>query len=39
VERADGSIATIPGNAGKADLAPGDILVVETPGGGAWGEI
>ena len=34
---ADGSFA-IPGNAGKADLAIGDILVVETPGGGGWGE-
>ncbi|WP_431305074.1 hydantoinase B/oxoprolinase family protein [Sediminicoccus sp. BL-A-41-H5] len=38
VERADGSVTPIPGNAGKADLAPGDVLVVETPGGGAWGE-
>jgi 5-oxoprolinase (ATP-hydrolysing) len=38
VERADGSVTPIPGNAGKADLAVGDVLVVETPGGGGWGE-
>ncbi|MBX9750277.1 MAG: hydantoinase B/oxoprolinase family protein [Roseococcus sp.] len=37
VERADGSVTPIPGNAGKADLLPGDVLVVETPGGGGWG--
>jgi len=37
VERADGSITPIPGNAGKADLDVGDMLVVETPGGGGWG--
>jgi 5-oxoprolinase (ATP-hydrolysing) len=38
VDRADGTRDIIPGNAGKADLEPGDILVVETPGGGGWGE-
>lgn len=38
VDRADGTQTIIPGNAGKADLAPADVLVVETPGGGGWGE-
>jgi 5-oxoprolinase (ATP-hydrolysing) len=37
VERADGTITPMPGNTGKAELAPGDVLVVETPGGGGWG--
>ncbi|WP_236038589.1 hydantoinase B/oxoprolinase family protein [Belnapia arida] len=37
VERANGSIEPIPGNSGSADLAIGDALVVETPGGGGWG--
>lgn len=37
VERADGTTTPIPGNAGKADLGVGDVLVVETPGGGGWG--
>jgi 5-oxoprolinase (ATP-hydrolysing) len=37
VERADGSITAMPGNTGSADLAVGDALVVETPGGGGWG--
>ncbi len=37
VERADGRIEPIPGNAGAADLAAGDALMVETPGGGGWG--
>jgi 5-oxoprolinase (ATP-hydrolysing) len=37
VERADGRFDPIPGNAGAADLQPGDALVVETPGGGGWG--
>ncbi|MBL6457340.1 hydantoinase B/oxoprolinase family protein [Belnapia sp. T6] len=37
VERADGRIEPIPGNSGSADLAVGDALVVETPGGGGWG--
>lgn len=38
VDRADGTTTPIPGNAGKAELAPGDVLVVETPGGGGWGD-
>jgi 5-oxoprolinase (ATP-hydrolysing) len=37
VERADGRVEPIPGNAGAADLAAGDALVVETPGGGGYG--
>jgi 5-oxoprolinase (ATP-hydrolysing) len=37
VERADGSITPIPGNTGSAELAAGDALVLETPGGGGWG--
>jgi 5-oxoprolinase (ATP-hydrolysing) len=38
VERADGTVEPIPGNTGSADLAIGDALVVETPGGGGWGK-
>ena len=34
---ADGSITPIPGNTGSAELAAGDALVLETPGGGGWG--
>ena len=37
VDRADGSRTDIPGNAGLARLDAGDVLVVETPGGGGWG--
>ncbi|WP_431268347.1 hydantoinase B/oxoprolinase family protein [Dankookia sp. P2] len=37
VERADGGITPIPGNTGSAELAAGDALVLETPGGGGWG--
>jgi len=37
VDRADGSVTPIPGNTGSADLQLGDILVLETPGGGGWG--
>ncbi len=37
VERADGRVEPIPGNSGSAELAAGDALVVETPGGGGWG--
>ncbi len=37
VERAGGAIEPIPGNSGSAELAIGDALVVETPGGGGWG--
>jgi 5-oxoprolinase (ATP-hydrolysing) len=38
VERADGRVEPIPGNAGSAELGIGDALVVETPGGGGWGQ-
>ncbi|TCZ53382.1 hydantoinase B/oxoprolinase family protein [Roseicella aquatilis] len=37
VERADGRVEPIPGNTGSAELAAGDALVLETPGGGGWG--
>ncbi len=37
VERAGGAVEPIPGNAGAADLGIGDVLVVETPGGGGYG--
>lgn len=37
VERADGSVDELAG-ADSADLAEGDVLVVETPGGGGYGE-
>ena len=37
VERADGRIEPIPGHAGEAALGVGDVLVVETPGGGGYG--
>jgi 5-oxoprolinase (ATP-hydrolysing) len=31
-------VQPIPGNTGSAELAIGDALVVETPGGGGWGK-
>ena len=34
---ADGTRTELPGNTGLARLSPGDVLVVETPGGGGWG--
>ena len=36
IERADGRIETISGRA-EAALEAGDLLVIETPGGGGWG--
>ncbi|MDI3406529.1 hydantoinase B/oxoprolinase family protein [Streptomyces cavernicola] len=36
VERADGTTARLQG-ADSAELGPGDVLVVETPGGGGYG--
>jgi 5-oxoprolinase (ATP-hydrolysing) len=36
VERADGSRETLPGTA-QADLLPGDVFVIATPGGGGYG--
>lgn len=37
VERADGSVENL-GHIGKAAMAPGDVFVIETPGGGGYGE-
>ena len=37
VERADGSIEAL-GHIGSVELQPGDQFVIETPGGGGWGE-
>jgi 5-oxoprolinase (ATP-hydrolysing) len=36
VERVDGSTFTL-GGADKAELGPGDVFVIETPGGGGYG--
>ncbi len=36
VERADGSTLRLDG-AGKAELIPGEVFVIETPGGGGYG--
>ncbi|MBC9718546.1 hydantoinase B/oxoprolinase family protein [Streptomyces sp. TRM66268-LWL] len=36
VERADGTVETL-GGSDSAELAPGDVLIVETPGGGGYG--
>jgi 5-oxoprolinase (ATP-hydrolysing) len=36
VERADGSVLAL-GHIGSAQLQPGDVFVVETPGGGGYG--
>ncbi len=36
VERADGTIEELPATAEIA-LAPGDVVVIETPGGGGYG--
>ena len=35
--RADGRIEELPGTA-QAEMAPGDAIVIETPGGGGYGE-
>ena len=37
IERADGSVETLDATA-SADMAPGDVFVIETPGGGGYGE-
>jgi 5-oxoprolinase (ATP-hydrolysing) len=37
IERADGSLEML-GATASADMAPGDVFVIETPGGGGWGE-
>jgi 5-oxoprolinase (ATP-hydrolysing) len=36
VERSDGRVETL-GHIGSAAVQPGDVFVVETPGGGGWG--
>jgi 5-oxoprolinase (ATP-hydrolysing) len=36
VERADGTVTRL-GGSGSADVGPGDVLVIETPGGGGYG--
>jgi 5-oxoprolinase (ATP-hydrolysing) len=36
VERAGGGIEEL-GHIGKVDMGPGDVFVIETPGGGGWG--
>ena len=37
VERADGRIEALP-HIGQAEMQPGDVFVIETPGGGGYGE-
>jgi len=37
IERADGTVEVLD-HIGQADMAPGDVFVIETPGGGGWGE-
>jgi 5-oxoprolinase (ATP-hydrolysing) len=36
VERSDGHVEAL-GHIGQVEMAPGDVFVVETPGGGGWG--
>ena len=36
VERADGQVHTL-GHLGQTQMQPGDVFVIETPGGGGWG--
>ncbi|MGW1005323.1 hydantoinase B/oxoprolinase family protein [Streptomyces sp. NPDC002520] len=38
VERADGTVTEL-GGSGSADVGPGDVLVIETPGGGGYGRL
>ncbi len=37
IERRDGTVQTLA-HIGSAAMAPGDLFVIETPGGGGWGE-
>ena len=37
VERRDGSVEPL-GHIGSAQMQPGDVFVIETPGGGGYGE-
>nr|WP_077226094.1 hydantoinase B/oxoprolinase family protein [Burkholderia cenocepacia] len=36
IERADGTVEVLD-HIGRAQMAPGDVFVVETPGGGGYG--
>ena len=36
VERADGAVEAL-GHIGQVQMQPGDVFVIETPGGGGWG--
>jgi 5-oxoprolinase (ATP-hydrolysing) len=36
IERRDGTVEVL-GHIGSAAMAPGDVFVIETPGGGGWG--
>ncbi len=36
VERADGSVLELKGS-DRAELVPGEVFVIETPGGGGYG--
>jgi 5-oxoprolinase (ATP-hydrolysing) len=36
VERSDGRVEAL-GHIGSAEMQPGDVFVIETPGGGGWG--
>ncbi len=38
VERADGTVEEL-GHIGKTEMAPGDVFVIETPGGGGYGTL
>ena len=38
VERADGRSEAL-GHIGQVEMGPGDVFVVETPGGGGWGPL
>jgi 5-oxoprolinase (ATP-hydrolysing) len=38
VERADGRVEVL-GHIGSAEMAPGDVFVIETPGGGGYGVV
>jgi len=36
VERADGQVLALD-HIASVEMAPGDVFVIETPGGGGWG--
>ena len=37
IERADGSVETL-GSTAETSMEPGDVFVIETPGGGGFGK-